>query len=125
MGITLSITSMVESLLYLSTPARDMMWMVSVQKQTLSSNTTAISGMETQSDFEPESVNQIRNLTFGELYDQTLAKEAFIKSKGYSLVTMWEADRNAIIKKIVYIQKRWRHISKVRWLNRIGSPKHK
>jgi Zn finger protein HypA/HybF involved in hydrogenase expression len=42
--------------------------------------------------FNPSDINAVTKKTFGEMYQETLQKENFIKSQGYNLVTMWESE---------------------------------
>jgi len=42
--------------------------------------------------FNPEDVNAANKKTFGELYNKTLEKEQILKSAGYNVISIWEAD---------------------------------
>ncbi len=50
--------------------------------------------------YDPDSVNHIKNCTFGELYKQTTQREKIIIALGYNLVTLWESDWNEM-KKVI------------------------
>ena len=45
--------------------------------------------------FESDNINAISKISFGELYEKTKAREKFIRSKGYNLITIWEHDYRA------------------------------
>ena len=49
-------------------------------------------------------------ITYGELYNQTLAKSKIILDKGYNLIEIWENDWKKYITSIKIIQDRWRQI---------------
>lgn len=53
-------------------------------------------------------MNPSSKKTMGQLYDETLQKEALIKSKGYNLWVVWELDWNRGKKAVVKIQRLWR-----------------
>ena len=42
--------------------------------------------------YNPEDINPRRNRTFGELYQETVEREATIRTAGYNLVTIWESE---------------------------------
>ena len=42
--------------------------------------------------YSSSTVNPVRGLTMGELYQETLDKQRFLESKGYRYVCMWEKD---------------------------------
>jgi len=41
-----------------------------------------------------------RRLTKGQLYKKTIEREKYLKSIGYSIVSIWESDYKKIIKSI-------------------------
>lgn len=43
----------------------------------------------------PNDINANNKKSFGQLYNETLARESLIKESGYNLVTMWESDWKA------------------------------
>jgi hypothetical protein len=51
--------------------------------------------------FNPEDTNPRAHKTYGELYQETLAKEALLKSAGYNVVSIWESDFKASLDKII------------------------
>jgi G:T-mismatch repair DNA endonuclease (very short patch repair protein) len=42
--------------------------------------------------YDKDWLNPFNNKRFGDLYEETLEKEKFIKDKGYNLITIWECD---------------------------------
>ena len=58
-------------------------------------------------------MNKVTKKTFGELYNNTIKKEKFIKDQGYNLVVIWERDFDNLIKIVKNIQKKWRNYKKV------------
>jgi len=46
--------------------------------------------------YDPEHVNKSNKQQFGDLYDNTLEREAIIVSLGYNLVTIWEDEFDAL-----------------------------
>jgi G:T-mismatch repair DNA endonuclease (very short patch repair protein) len=42
--------------------------------------------------YDKDSLNPFNNKRFGDLYEETLEKEKFIKEKGFNLITIWECD---------------------------------
>lgn len=44
--------------------------------------------------YDPASVNVVKHKTFGELHEETIAREKVIKDLGYNLITIWESDWN-------------------------------
>ena len=46
--------------------------------------------------YDPTSVNVVKHKTFGELYEETMAREKVIKDLGYNLITIWESDWNQL-----------------------------
>jgi len=42
--------------------------------------------------YDKDCLNPFNNKRFGDLYEETLEKEKFIKDKGYNLITIWEYD---------------------------------
>ena len=54
---------------------------------------------------DPNAINTMMNVTFGELYARTLKKIEFCKSQGYKLVMCWELDWRRGIKAITKIQR--------------------
>lgn len=42
--------------------------------------------------YDPEDVNKKVNKTFGELYNETINRENFLKQKGFELITIWEGN---------------------------------
>jgi hypothetical protein len=48
--------------------------------------------------YNPNTINPFTNRTNGDLYQKTLDRENYIRSKGYNLVVMWEHDWNDICK---------------------------
>jgi hypothetical protein len=46
--------------------------------------------------FNRDEINTVCKKTYGELYDKTMEREAFIKSKGFNLITIWEDDFNEV-----------------------------
>lgn len=63
--------------------------------------------------YEKNKVNKVTKKTFGELYNNTIKKEKFIKDQGYNLVVIWERDFDNLIKIVKNIQKKWRNYKKV------------
>lgn len=61
--------------------------------------------------FNPNSINTTRNITFKELYENTLKRERIIKDLGYNLVVMWESEWSKINKSIKILQRKF--ISKI------------
>lgn len=47
--------------------------------------------------FSRDEINKVCKKSYGELYDKTMEREAFLKSKGFNLVTIWENDFNKVI----------------------------
>jgi len=58
--------------------------------------------------YKSEDMNAVNKKTFGELYQQTIARETQIKELGYNLVVLWEYDWNKSIKSIRYLQQQFR-----------------
>jgi len=52
--------------------------------------------------------------TYGDLYQQTMEREEWIKSLGYKLVTIWELDWNRAVKAVKKIQRAFRNRRKFR-----------
>lgn len=46
--------------------------------------------------FKPEDINPASKYTFGELYDNTMKREASLRAAGYKIVSIWETDWNKI-----------------------------
>lgn len=46
--------------------------------------------------YKPEDINKRSKVSFGELYNNTMIREKFIKEAGYNLVSIWESDFNLI-----------------------------
>ena len=42
--------------------------------------------------YDPKDVNKKVNKTFGELYNETINRENFLKQKGFELITIWEGN---------------------------------
>lgn len=59
--------------------------------------------------YNENEVNKVNKKTFGELYNNTIKKEKFIKEQGYNLVVIWERDFDNLINIIKNIQKKWRN----------------
>lgn len=47
-------------------------------------------------------------ITYGELYNKTMAKSKIIHDKGYNLIEIWENDWKKFITSIKILQYRWR-----------------
>jgi len=62
--------------------------------------------------YNENKVNKVNGKTFGELYNNTIKREKFIKDKGYNLVVIWERDFDNLIKIVKNIQKKWRNYKK-------------
>jgi hypothetical protein len=62
--------------------------------------------------YNENKINEITGKTFGELYNNTIKKEKFIKDQGYNLVVIWERDFDNLIKIVKNIQKKWRNYKK-------------
>jgi hypothetical protein len=45
--------------------------------------------------YDAEQINPTRGLTYGELYQNTLEREARIRNAGYNLITIWESEWDA------------------------------
>lgn len=61
--------------------------------------------------FDPNKIMPIKKekgVTFGELYEKTLQRDQDLRDAGYNLVVMWEHDWDALVKKVVCIQRKWR-----------------
>jgi hypothetical protein len=54
-------------------------------------------------------INEVTGKTYGELYNNTIKKEKFIKEQGYNLVVIWERDFDNLINIVKNIQKKWRN----------------
>jgi hypothetical protein len=63
--------------------------------------------------YNKNKINEITGKTFGELYNNTIKKEKFIKDQGYNLVVIWERDFDNLIKIVKNIQKKWRNYKKI------------
>jgi len=50
--------------------------------------------------FDPEDVNPISGIKYGDLYNKTLKRDELIISKGYNIVTIWEYDYKKIRKNL-------------------------
>jgi len=59
--------------------------------------------------YDPNTINQIANKTFGELYEKTLERERHVRNMGFNLVVMWENDWNKINKCIRILQRVFRN----------------
>ncbi len=44
--------------------------------------------------YNPNDINYVNNIKFGDLYEKTLIKESYLKSIGYNVVSIWESDFN-------------------------------
>lgn len=53
-------------------------------------------------------INPRTGITYGELYNQTIAKSKMILDKGYNLIEIWENDWKKFIKTIKILQDKWR-----------------
>ncbi len=42
--------------------------------------------------YAPDFINQVKDMTMGEIYQKTIIRENKIKYLGYNLITMWESD---------------------------------
>jgi len=60
--------------------------------------------------YDQESINPRVGVKYGSLYGDTLEKANVIRSKGYNLIEVWEADWKKFIKCIRVVQKKWRSI---------------
>ena len=58
--------------------------------------------------YDENEMNPRVGITYGELYNQTLAKSKIILDKGYNLIEIWENDWKKYITSIKIIQDRWR-----------------
>lgn len=58
--------------------------------------------------YNKNKVNNVNGKTFGELYNNTIKKEKFIKDQGYNLVVIWERDFDNLINIVKNIQKKWK-----------------
>jgi len=50
--------------------------------------------------YNKNDINPVNGLTFGQLYKKTIEREKYLKSIGYSIVSIWESDYKKIIKSI-------------------------
>ena len=57
-------------------------------------------------------INEVTGKTYGELYNNTIIKEKFIKEQGYNLVVIWENDFDNLVNIVKNIQKKWRNYKK-------------
>ena len=48
--------------------------------------------------YNPTDINPISKKSFGELYQKTISREEKLKAAGYTIISMWESDWNAIKK---------------------------
>jgi hypothetical protein len=67
--------------------------------------------------YDQTKINPRIGITYGELYNQTIAKSNIILDKGYNLVEIWENDWNKFIKIIKKIQIKWRLKLSVKKIN--------
>ena len=58
--------------------------------------------------YSGEKINPISKKTFGELYQNTIARESHIKELGYNLVVIWESDWNKINQSVKDLQRIFR-----------------
>jgi G:T-mismatch repair DNA endonuclease (very short patch repair protein) len=63
--------------------------------------------------YNSQDMNAVNKKTFGELYQQTIARETQLKELGYNLVVLWEYDWNKAIKTIRYLQKQFRYLKHI------------
>lgn len=63
---------------------------------------------------DPDKMHWCINKTYGELYQNTLDREAWLKSLGYDVVTIWEMDWDRAVKMVVKIQRAFRKARKIR-----------
>jgi len=58
--------------------------------------------------YDGTEINQRVGVTYGELYNQTIAKSKLIVEKGFNLIEIWENDWKRFIKSIKGLQNKWR-----------------
>ena len=58
--------------------------------------------------YDENELNPRVGITYGELYNQTMAKSKIILDKGYNLIEIWENDWKKFITTIKILQDRWR-----------------
>uniref|UniRef100_A0A6C0D5K7 Uncharacterized protein n=1 Tax=viral metagenome TaxID=1070528 RepID=A0A6C0D5K7_9ZZZZ len=57
--------------------------------------------------YDETDINSRVGITYGELYNQTIAKSKLIVEKGFNLIEVWENDWKKFIKSIKIIQGKW------------------
>ena len=62
--------------------------------------------------YDKNKINPRINITYGELYNQTIEKSKLIRNKGYNLIEIWENDWKKFIRSIRTLQKIWKKYSK-------------
>lgn len=60
--------------------------------------------------FNQDEVNKITKTTFGELFEKTISKEEFCKSKGYKYIALWENDWKKGVNALRKIQKKFKKL---------------
>ena len=63
--------------------------------------------------YSPEKVNKHNNITFGELYQNTLKKREHCLQNGYNVIECWESEWVRGIKAVKKLQKRFRLYRKI------------
>jgi hypothetical protein len=58
--------------------------------------------------FNQDELNKITKTTFGELFEKTISKEEFCKSKGYKYISLWENDWKKGVNAVRKIQKKFK-----------------
>ena len=60
--------------------------------------------------YNSKDMNPVNKKSFGELYQQTIARESQIKELGYKLIVLWEYDWNNVLKLIIRLQQKYRYL---------------
>ena len=63
--------------------------------------------------YSPEKVNKHNNITFGELYQNTLKKREHCLQNGYNVIECWESEWVKGVKAVKKLQKKFRLYRKV------------
>lgn len=58
--------------------------------------------------FSRDAINKKTGMTFGHLYDKTIARQACIEAKGFQYVCIWESEWNELKRATHTLQKLWR-----------------